>query len=42
MIAVIGDSENTASIKLHEHCGFRHVGVLKNVVINLIDGWIPS
>ncbi len=31
MIAVIGDSDNAASIKLHETCGFRHVGVLKNV-----------
>lgn len=26
MIAVIGDSNNVASIKLHKRCGFRHVG----------------
>lgn len=26
MIAVIGDSENTGSIALHERCGFQHVG----------------
>jgi phosphinothricin acetyltransferase len=31
MIAVIGDSANTASIRLHEKFGFRHVGVLENV-----------
>ena len=41
MIAVIGDSENTASIKLHEHCGFRHVGVLKNVGYKF-DRWLDS
>ncbi len=28
MIAVIGDSENTGSIRLHERCGFRRVGLL--------------
>ena len=26
MIAVIGDSENTGSIALHERCGFQHAG----------------
>ena len=31
MVAVIGDSGNTASIKLHEAVGFAHVGVLRNV-----------
>lgn len=31
MIAVIGDSANTASIRLHESLGFRHAGVLKSV-----------
>lgn len=40
MIAVIGDS-NTASIKLREHCGFRHVGVLKNVGYKF-DRWLDS
>jgi len=28
MIAVIGDSANAASIRLHEKLGFRHVGML--------------
>jgi len=31
MIAVIGDSENVPSIKLHERFGFRHTGVLHRV-----------
>jgi phosphinothricin acetyltransferase len=31
MIAVIGDSANHASIRLHESCGFVHVGVLQSV-----------
>lgn len=31
MIAVIGDSGNTASIRLHAKLGFRHVGVLQGV-----------
>jgi len=31
LVAVIGDSENLASIRLHERCGFQHVGVLKAV-----------
>jgi phosphinothricin acetyltransferase len=28
MVAVIGDSANLASIRLHERCGFRHAGLL--------------
>jgi L-amino acid N-acyltransferase YncA len=28
MVAVIGDSANQASIRLHESCGFRHAGLL--------------
>ncbi len=28
MVAVIGDSANHASIRLHESCGFRHAGLL--------------
>ncbi len=28
MVAVIGDSANYASIRLHEACGFRHAGLL--------------
>lgn len=31
MVAVIGDSANLASIRLHESCGFRMVGVLEAV-----------
>ena len=31
MIAVIGDSANRASIRLHEVLGFSHVGVLRSV-----------
>ncbi|HZT30614.1 MAG TPA: GNAT family N-acetyltransferase [Bryobacteraceae bacterium] len=31
MVAVIGDRNNLASIRLHERFGFRHVGVLENV-----------
>lgn len=31
MIAIIGDSENAASIRLHQSAGFDHVGVLRNV-----------
>ncbi len=31
MIAIIGDSDNAASIRLHESQGFRHTGVLQSV-----------
>ncbi len=31
MVAVIGDSANAASIKLHERAGFRRVGALRSV-----------
>lgn len=31
MIAVIGDSNNVSSIRLHERCGFTPVGVLEKV-----------
>jgi phosphinothricin acetyltransferase len=31
MIAVIGDSANHASIRLHAGCGFTHAGVLQSV-----------
>jgi phosphinothricin acetyltransferase len=31
LVAVIGDSANLASIRLHERLGFRHVGVLSAV-----------
>jgi phosphinothricin acetyltransferase len=31
MIAVIGDSGNVGSIRVHERCGFQHAGKLKDV-----------
>ena len=31
MIAVIGDSGNAASIRLHRRCGFEDAGILRNV-----------
>jgi L-amino acid N-acyltransferase YncA len=41
MIAVIGDSENIASIKLHEACGFQHVARFKNIGFKF-DRWLDS
>ncbi|MGH7066394.1 MAG: GNAT family N-acetyltransferase [Acetobacteraceae bacterium] len=31
MVAIVGDANNLASIRLHERAGFRHVGVLQAV-----------
>jgi phosphinothricin acetyltransferase len=31
MVAVVGDSANIGSIRLHERCGFRAVGVFKSI-----------
>ena len=31
MVAIVGDSANTASIRLHERLGFAHVGTLRSV-----------
>lgn len=31
MIAIIGDSANDASVRLHRRCGFAHVGTIANV-----------
>ncbi|RMN78657.1 hypothetical protein ALQ56_200478 [Pseudomonas syringae pv. papulans] len=31
MVAVIGNSENIASLRLHERLGFRRVGVFESV-----------
>jgi phosphinothricin acetyltransferase len=31
MLALIGDSANAASIRLHERAGFRHTGVMPTV-----------
>jgi L-amino acid N-acyltransferase YncA len=39
LLAVIGDSNNTASIRVHEVCGFKHCGVLKEVGIKF-DRWL--
>ncbi len=41
MIAVIGDSANVASVRLHEKFGFRYVGVLRSVGYKF-DRWIDS
>ena len=41
MIAVIGDSENTGSIRLHARLGFRHVGTLEAVGFKL-GRWVDS
>jgi phosphinothricin acetyltransferase len=41
MIAVIGDSGNTASIRLHEAFGFRPVGVLQSVGFKF-DCWVDT
>lgn len=38
MTAVIGDSANLASIRLHERCGFAHAGTLRAVGWKL-SGW---
>src|SRR5215831_7816836 len=41
LIAVIGDSENIASIRVHEKLGFQHSGVLRNVGFKF-DRWIDT
>ncbi len=41
MIAVIGDSAHTASIRLHESCGFRMVGTIKSVGFKF-GRWLDS
>jgi L-amino acid N-acyltransferase YncA len=41
MIAVIGDSDNIGSIKLHEACGFVHVATFKNIGYKF-DRWLDS
>jgi hypothetical protein len=40
-VAVIGDSANCASIRLHKSLGFREVGVLRAVGFKF-DRWIDS
>ena len=41
IIAIIGDSENIASIKLHKKTGFNHIGVIKKVGFKK-NKWIDS
>jgi len=41
MIAVIGDSNQVASIKLHDACGFEHAGTFKNVGYKF-DRWLDT
>lgn len=41
MVAVIGDSGNVASIRLHERMGFRHVGELRAVGFKF-GRWVDS
>ncbi len=41
MVSVIGDSDNQASISLHERLGFRHVGVLTSVGWKF-GGWVDT
>lgn len=41
MIAIIGDSGNAASIRLHASAGFGHVGVLRKVG-RKFDRWIDT
>jgi phosphinothricin acetyltransferase len=41
LVAVIGDSENTASVRLHEKLGFQHSGVLRGVGYKF-NRWIDT
>ena len=41
MIGIIGDSANAASIRAHEHAGFRQAGTLENVG-GKFDRWLDS
>jgi phosphinothricin acetyltransferase len=41
MIAVIGGSDNAASIRLHESFGFHHVGILQSVGFKF-DRWLDT
>jgi phosphinothricin acetyltransferase len=41
LVAVIGDSANTASIRVHEKLGFQHSGVLRDVGFKF-DRWIDT
>ena len=41
LVAVIGDSQNTASVRVHEKLGFQHSGVLRGVGFKF-DRWIDT
>jgi phosphinothricin acetyltransferase len=41
MIAVIGDSANAGSVRLHEHFGFQHVGTLRAVGFKF-EKWLDT
>ncbi len=41
MVAVIGDSGNAASVRLHERFGFRNVGTLRDVGFKF-DRWLDT
>jgi len=41
MVAVIGDSASTSSIRLHAACGFRKVGTLENIGFKF-GRWLDS
>ena len=41
MVAVIGDSANLGSVKLHEACGFEHVALFKGIGYKF-DRWLDS
>ena len=41
VIAVIGDSQNLASIRLHQALGFEHVGTFRNIGFKF-DRWLDS
>jgi phosphinothricin acetyltransferase len=41
LVAIIGDSGNKASIRLHEKAGFQHSGVLRNVGFKF-NRWLDS
>lgn len=41
MVAVIGDTGNLGSIRLHEACGFAHVGTMRAVGFKF-DRWLDT
>ena len=41
MVAVIGDSANLGSVKLHKSCGFEHVALFKGIGYKF-DRWLDS